>query len=65
VIIAWNGPHIQYADKFISETIDLMHGAGNWHFVRSSAATRLKVYHVSQAVDSLQYAKSSFFLDSY
>ena len=63
VIIAWNGPKIQHADKLIKETIDKMYGPGNWHFIRASAAARLKFHPVSAAVDSLQNADSSFILD--
>jgi hypothetical protein len=31
--ISWNGPEIQHSDSLIKETIDQMHGAGQWHFV--------------------------------
>ena len=64
VIISWNGPKIQHADKLIKETIDSMHGVGKWHFVRASTSTKLKFYHVSEAVDNLQNVDSTFFLDS-
>ena len=63
VIISWNGPKIQHADKLIKETIDSMHGAGQWHFVRTSTAARLKFYRVSEAVDRLQNIDSTYFLD--
>ena len=52
VILAWNGPKIQHADGLNKDTIDTMHGAGKWHFVHSSAASKLKFYHVSKAVDT-------------
>ena len=65
VIVAWNGPQIQHADNVIKETIDLMQGAGKWHFIRSSKGVRLKFYHVSEAVDALQNVKSTFSLNSF
>ena len=50
---AWNGPSISYSDSLIKEAIDNMHGAGQWHFFCESSARYLKLYKVSEAVDSL------------
>ena len=36
IIIAWNGPPIQHSDHLITETINHMHGVGEWHFCRES-----------------------------
>jgi hypothetical protein len=63
VCIDWNGPEIQHCDELVKETIDRMHGAGKWHFVRKSHQSKLKFYRVSEAVDNLQSQPSSYFLD--
>ena len=38
VIVAWNGPDIPHCDNIVKDTINTMHGVGQWHFVRKSAA---------------------------
>jgi hypothetical protein len=53
VIIAWNGPSIPQCDRIMKDTIDRMHGAGKWHFVRTARPSKLRFSKVSEAVDNL------------
>ena len=63
VIVAWNGPNIPHCDNLVKDTIDHMHGAGRWHFQRTSLSNRLKFYKMSEAVDSLSKTKCNLFLE--
>ena len=62
LIISWNGPEIPHCDEVVKETIDRMHGAGKWHFYRSSNHGHLKFHKVSKSVDALQQKHSSFYI---
>ena len=55
---------IPHCDVLVKETIDLMHGPGKWHFQRSSHASKLKFYEVSESVDNVQNQNSTYFLDN-
>ena len=60
--VAWNGPEIPHCDDIVKETLDHLHGANQWHFVRTSDGTRLKFYRVSEAIDRLQNEPMKVFL---
>ena len=66
LIIAWNGPEIPHSDPLIKDTIDRMHGAGNWHSTQASFQKNknLKFYRMSKSVDREQN-KPSYYFDKY